>query len=320
MTREGTAGRLPDFAVIGAAKSGTTALFHYLRQHPDVFLPPRQEPSFFAFEGHRLAFRGPSGGDIFDNRYFTDLSSYTALYRDARATQVGDVSPVYLYWPGTAARMKRHVPAMKVCVILRNPVDRAFSAFLHARREGQEPLESFREAITAESKRIDENWGLMWRYADMGFYSRGLREFFDVFTSTNILVLLYEDLAADAADVCGRIAGFIGVHPGFSFDTRVSFNVSGIPRSRRWHRFITESAAVKVLGRTARPIVGERRLRNVQASLLTRNLDRPLLHPSDRRHLQMLFEDEIKELQDLTGRDLSSWLQEPSDREVSVAP
>jgi hypothetical protein len=299
---------LPTFLVIGAAKSGTTALHHYLRQHPDVFLPASQEPSFFSFEGTRPDFRGPGGiAASVNTGAVTDLDAYRDLFRPAggRAAR-GEVSPVYLYWPGTAERILAHVPDVKLCVILRNPVDRAFSAYMHAVREGKEPLE-FPSALVAEPERIAQRWGFLWRYADLGHYTEQLRRFYDVFPASQIHVGLYDDLQRDPVGVCASVQRFIGVDDGFRPDVRVRHNVSGAPRSRAVQQLLSRKGPLRPLATGAAALVGRQRLRRWQVTLHNANL-RTVEFPEDvRAELVDRFSAEIDELAGMIGKDLSHW-------------
>lgn len=303
--------RLPGLLVIGAAKSGTTALYHQLREHPRLYLPPHQEPSFFAFEGKSFEFAGPPGIRVADNAYpITDRTEYLSLYADAGAEILrADVSPAYLYWPGTAGRIARHAPHAKLVAILRNPADRAYSAYLHARREDREPIHDFAAAVDAEPQRVADNWGLIWRYIDQGFYARQLDPYYELFQPEKIKVFLYEDFVADAQRVCEEIARFADVGPMPPLDTSVRYNVSGLPKSRVLHQALS-SAPVLAAGRVMRSFVGEQRLRRTQARLSARNAQPPPpLDADTRRTLIERFAEDIARLEKLIDRDLAAWLR-----------
>lgn len=305
---------LPRFAVIGAAKSGTSALYSYLGQHPEIYLPPRQEPSFFAFEGAEVNFRGPMGVEPAINRIaITNYADYQALFSpgvDCTGTNVcGDISPVYMYWPGTAERMKRHVPEVRIIAILRNPVDRAYSAFVHARRENREPLQVFDDALKAEPWRISKNWGFMWRYVDLGHYEKQLRRYYKLFDPQQIKVILYDDFRNDPARVCVELQTHIGVNGSFIPDTTVLYNVSGVPRSRSVHRWLSRDSWVGRGAAWVSPVIGKERLRRWQARLKNRNLTQEPVPSRSRQELTEYFREEILGLQDLIERDLDSWLK-----------
>lgn len=300
---------LPNFFVIGAAKSGTTALYHYLGQHPQIFLPIVQEPNYFAFGQQANDYVGP-GGSPAPERTIGEAEEYEALFAGSGAISArGDISPLYLYVPGTAERLKDAVPDAKVLVILRNPVDRAYSAYMHACRDAREPISSFLDAVRREPQRVAANWGFLWRYTDMGFYSHRLARYYSVFPSRQVLVLLYDDLVIDAVDVCRRIASFL--HVDFAFTPRVDvrYNVSGIPRSRLAHNLLGRSELIKTAARVLSPYIGYDRLRRLQASLQTRNLQEHRMSVEARSHLLALFEEEIDRLSSMIDRNLQCWRQ-----------
>src|SRR5262245_66695854 len=112
---------MPTFLIIGAGKSGTTSLYHYLKQHPDVYMSPVKEPLFFAFAGQQVSWAG-SGGSRADSRAITSLEHYQALFREgAGRTALGEASSAYVYYPAAAERLRRLVPDAKLIVILRCP-------------------------------------------------------------------------------------------------------------------------------------------------------------------------------------------------------
>src|SRR5262249_10905554 len=156
--------RLPNFLVLGAAKAGTSSLAEYLGQHPQIFLPRGwKELRFFAYEGRRIDYRGP--GDVESNqRTTTDLASYARYFEDARdEIAVGEVSPVYLYHYRRAVdAIARHLGEPRLIIILRNPVDRAFSHWAHLVRDNREELRDFADALAAEERRQDWEWS--WHY------------------------------------------------------------------------------------------------------------------------------------------------------------
>lgn len=304
--------RLPDFFVVGAAKAGTTALHHYLGQHPDLYLHPFQEPSFFAFEREKPSFKGPPGIEPSVNRgAITDLDAYADLFVDARKDQcVGDISPVYLYWPGTAQNIRAWVPDARICVILRHPVDRAYSSFMHAHREGREPISDFECALEAENERIRQGFAFLWRYGDMGMYAPQLRHYYEHFPREQVKVVLYDDLIVDPSSVCQQLQGFIGADSAFTPDASVRHNVSGIPRSRWLHRALDRPPeAIATIARTAVPETGRDYVRRIQAKLRTRNLRRIPLDPQRRLALTERFHADILETQELVRRDLTHWLE-----------
>src|SRR3954452_18181658 len=139
---------MPNFLILGAAKAGTTALYHYLKQHPEVCMSEIKETNFFALMGKPLDFRGP-GDDEHINRFsVTTWGDYQSRFPDRTdARAVGEASPLYLYSPDAPGRIARWMPKAKLVVILRDPVARAYSAFLHLVRGGRGTVRVFGGAL-----------------------------------------------------------------------------------------------------------------------------------------------------------------------------
>ena len=182
---------MPNFLIIGAAKSGTSAIYHYLKQHPQIYMSPIKEPYFFAFEGEKLNFQGP--GLTINESSIKEIESYRNLFQGVSdEVAIGEASTLYLYIPKAPTLIKQYVPNIKLIAILRNPVDRAYSSFMHLIRDQQEPITDFAQALKAEESRIQNNWGFLWRYQDIGFYSVQLKRYFEKFDRSQIKVYLYD--------------------------------------------------------------------------------------------------------------------------------
>ena len=120
----------PNFFILGAAKSGTTALQQYLVQHPDIFMSEPKEPHFFAFPGMRLEFMGPGDDETINRNAITDRNEYYKLFeKSGKARMRGEASVSYLYYSQTAKNIKKAHPEARLLMVLRNPARRAFSAF-----------------------------------------------------------------------------------------------------------------------------------------------------------------------------------------------
>jgi hypothetical protein len=298
---------MPNFLVIGAAKSGTSATYAYLRQHPQVFASERKEPGFFAFEGQRAMFTGP-GDRKYNRGCVTDLERYRQLVRLAAGNvAVGEASTVYLYSPEAPARIRRHVPDVKLLAILRNPVERAYSGYRYLVRDGLERLPSFEAALDAEDDRIRSNWQHIWHHKRLGFYHEQLTRYRDLFPPDQLAVFLYEDLVAAPVQMIQQMFEFLGVASDFTPDVSLKYNVSGTPRSRLLHAALARPNAAKDVVKAFLPAAMRRRMR---ADLMARNI-RPSIPPlaaETRRYLVELYRDDTRKLERLIERDLSHWL------------
>jgi len=266
-----------------------------------------KEPRFFALKGQTLAFNGP--GDMSRFHFVTELEQYEALFDGVRTEKaVGEASPWYLYVPQSAERIKHHLPNAKLIAILRDPVDRAYSNFLHAQREELEPLADFTAAMDAEADRIAQNWSYRWHYKQKGFYFNQVKRYFDIFGQDRVKVYLYDDLKADPRQLLQNICGFLGVDETFEWDTSQRFNVAGTPRNRAVAGALERSRRLAPLVRRSE---GLRRLaRSMKDTFAAANTaPAPKLSPVVRARFIAEYHDDVLQLQDLLDRDLSTWLE-----------
>lgn len=294
---------MPNFLIIGAAKAGTTSLYGYLEQHPQVYMSSIKEPRFFALEGEKLDFRGPA--QSINHTSVTTLAEYFQLFEEATAqTAIGEASTVYLSHPLAAERIKHYIPDVKLIAVLRDPAERAFSSYLHLVRDGYETL-SFAEALEAEPVRIKENWQPLWYYKERGFYYRQLQKYFEIFKSEQIKIYLYEDLAKNGTEITQDISRFLEIDNNFTPDLTRK-NVSGIPKNRLVQNLLTKKNPLKSV---LKPLLPESLRQSVIENLSKRNLGaKPTLSPQMRQNLIAIYREDILKLQDLIQRDLSSWL------------
>jgi hypothetical protein len=292
---------LPTFLIIGAARSGTTSLYDYVRQHPDVYASPVKEPNFFAVEGGPVQHRGPGEEEL---HWITDLHAYTALFRNApvgRAT--GEASTLYLYSSKAPARIQRYVPDVRLVAILRNPVERAYSAFTYLRERGSEPRASFLDALAAEDERVAQNWSHIWHYRRMGLYYEQLSRYYERFGADQIRVFLYEELVDDPGRIVRQLFEHIRVDPAFEARTSVRRNISGEPR----YRFLAPILSPNRLTTRLRPLLAGR-LDPLVTRIKQRAMVKPPMPEAAMRQLNFFYRSDVERLGDLIGRDLRSWL------------
>lgn len=274
----------PTFLLIGAAKSGTTALYRYLQQHPEVFLTTPKEPRFFAFEGQTPTFNGLRGTE-WKKDFRTRREDYQALFTGAEGKAAGEASVMYLSEPGTAERIRRYVPDVKLMVILRNPVERAYSNFAYMRAEGREPIADFSEALEAEEERRRDNWISWFFYQGRGMYGQLLEPYYALFPREQIRVWLYEDLVADAGRVVREAFGYLGVDQDFPAAVDRRHNET---RAYRFPALARWAGAASAIGRW-------------------NTLPKPAFPEAARKRLQESFREDRQRLERLIRRDLRHW-------------
>jgi len=300
---------LPNFLIIGAAKSGTSALYRYLKQHPDIYMSPIKETHFFSYKDSPPNAQGP--GDTV-NEAVTDYETYISLFQEVTTeSAIGEASPTYIYIPRAPELIQEFVPEAKLIGILRQPADRAFSAFMHVTRDNREPITDFSEALTLEEERSANNWGPIWHYLKMGFYYEQLRRYYDRFDYQQLRIYLYEDFSANPMATLKDIFEYLGVDPSFAPDTRIRANVSGVKKNKMLG-LMTEQlfARPNPIRYASRRIINEEFRWRFTQNIRNRNLERQRIPPEIRHELTQLYHDDILKLQDLIGRDLSVWLND----------
>ena len=294
---------LPNFIVIGVAKAGTTSLYRYLDQHPQVFMYPEKGTNFFGYEDAR-AWPDTDGSEPpllrhFRVRTFEEYAASFAGATDERA--IGEVSPQYFRCPSAAQRIRETLPDVKLVVSLRNPADRAFSGFLMRTRRG-EVVGSAYEDLSPEASHVRE-----------GLYYQRLKRYFDAFSRDQIKVYLFDDLKRDPAGIVVDLMEYIGVDTAFVPDTAVRYNPASVPRSRTLNRLYFHPALV----RTAKAMLPEGG-QSLAKRLRARNLQSPPTFPPDlRASLLAFYRDDILALEELIDRDLSVWLKSSSPAVVA---
>ena len=298
--------RTPDFLVVGTARAGTTALHSYLRQHPDIFLPKLNEPCFFVFEGGSNKFN--KGKFAFAIRHFNE---YQQLFSRAEANQkIGEMSTPYLYlFEKTISTVKKYFndyAEIKIIILLRNPVDRAYSQYKWRVRDGREPLH-FEEAIKEEKARMNANYSFDYYYVDRGFYYEQVKAYQANFK--NVHFVYFDDFNSEPFPVLKDICRFLGVNENVNFKKIKRQNESAAPRSKSLSKLATSESALKFKLWFALPDVIRSNVRRLFSKMNTKKTGVKKMNPLTRQQLIETYRDDIVALQQLTGRDLSEWLK-----------
>lgn len=191
------------FLIGGTQKGGTTALDGYLREHPEVCMADAKEAHFFDNEA---AFANGT----------PDYGAYHSLFAPSMGHRVtGEATPIYMYWKPAAARIAEYNPDMKLIVLLRNPIERAYSHWNMEHSRNADPV-PFTEAVQTETERCREAAPYQHRvfsYADRGFYTGQLRRLRQHFPEDQLLVLKSEELRAEPGRALERVARFLDIMP-----------------------------------------------------------------------------------------------------------
>jgi Sulfotransferase family len=293
----------PDFLVIGAARCGTTALTSFLAEHPDVFVSTPKEPHFLAFPEGAPRFLGVGDDDLINRAVVRDEQGWRDLFRGRPEPRRGEGSVTTLAYPGASIpAIERYcAPGCRLVVMLRDPVDRAFSSWLYLRSRGHD-AGSFEECLAAEETRTREGWSHMWQLARLSRYAEQLAPFVDAF-GDRLLVVVQEEFAADPRGGLRRVLDFLEVDPDVDIDPTRPINAAGLPRSRAVTSALNAVRRSPALRRLVTAAVPHRQRERIR----TASVDRTTVDPATRARLAALLADDVRRLEDLLGRRLTSW-------------
>lgn len=285
---------LPNFMIIGVAKAGTTSLFRYLDQHPQVFMCPIKGTNFFGYEDARQWQWSDEGAPpLLRNFPVRTIEAYKAAFAGAAdELAIGEAAPQYLRCPTAAQRIHASIPEVKLIASLRNPADRAFSGFLMRTRRGEAVKSLYRE-LTPEASHVRES-----------FYYQRLKRYFDLFPRDQIKILIFEEFKQDATRAMSDVFGFLGVDRNHMLDTSTAHNAAAVPRSRLLNRLFYHPTMIRI-AKAGFPQSLQRMAKQVRQQ----NQKKPPQFPADlRASLLDLYRDDIRRLEQLLDRDLSIWL------------
>jgi hypothetical protein len=302
--------RLPQFVIAGAPKAGTTALHAALATHPGLYLSPVKEPKYYLTDGRPPPLnrqRGP--GDAHSAReWMWRREEYLHLFDGAPAGTVrGESTPFYLYDRDAHARLAADVPGIKVIVVVRDPVDRVISNFVHLRADGLEPEPDFITAVRLEEARIAAGWAPFWHYRGLSRYGAQLRDLYRHVPRKNVFLLRYRQLVDSPRQTLDRVSDFLGVEQGVAHTVDPE-NVKPFVADGRGYRLLSRAVrAGAALGAYAPPQVWRQASRPLLAALHARAVQRPALPVDVRREVLEPLVPDIELLEELTGESFDDW-------------
>ena len=296
---------LPNFLIVGAAKCGTSSLHNYLNQHPDVFMPSYNELGMKVKEPRFLI------KDLVKDRLHNgvwDLESYQALFNNVvNEKAIGESTVLYLYYYNEAIKnIKKYLgDDVKIIIMLRNPVDRAFSAYTHVSRSLKEPL-SFEEALEVEEIRLENDITLtpMVMYKDMGLYHNMVSAYIENFK--NVHVVMHEDFLQNTKAVVKLTLAFLGILRSVELDTDSKYNVGG--KSWRFSflkQFFMKDNVIKKVLRIIFPKTLRKRFRVFLEYFLKEKV-KPI-NTGTKKELISFFRSDVEKLEKLLNIDLKNW-------------
>ena len=281
-----------DFLVVGTAKAGTTTLYETLSKHPGIFIPQCKECRYFSCTLGEFAGPGPQ----YANNVIRSLGEYTELFKKAKPGQLcGDISPDYLYYHKNAIPkiLEEKNDQIPIIIVLRNPIDRAYSSYLYHVRDGREKL-SFEDALDAEDERRRANWAWGWFYIEGGLYAEQVKAYTDNFE--RVLLLLFEkDIVTGQATE--KILHFLNLEAVPKVVKNIHTNTSGYPKNRLLHQVITRVLTDDLIVRKVKDAIKVTPLyagsRRIYRKILEANLRKENMSEKTREMLKEKFQDNV---------------------------
>ncbi|HZW62689.1 MAG TPA: sulfotransferase [Flavobacteriaceae bacterium] len=292
-----------DFFLVGAARSGTTFIYNYLNNHPNVFLPNVKEPNFFSeVESYiKEDYAAPEKNKVYHSKIINSRKIYDALYLNSKANQIkGDISPSYLWDLNTAQKIYEHNAEAKIMISLRNPIDRAFSHYKMNYYIGMEQHKNFKKALEAEVK---PKWGGSNEYLKMSLYYNQIKKYFDVFPASQIKVIIYEEWIENIETTMREITSFLGIEnkPVKLQETKIEKNKVGYLRHAKFLNVVRNSPLKKV----ARQILTQSDIDKIKQTLFVSESKSVSLDPKTREELRAYFAEDIARLSKMLNVDFT---------------
>lgn len=300
---------------MGTPKAGTTSLYYSLIQHPEIFMSYVKEPNFFLAQSSKINRHSIKGID-----WINKHDDYCELFRKGKGKKaIGEASVSYLYNHKIAVPgIKKYLGDPKIIIMLRDPVERTFSAYSHWVLENWENR-SFEDAILAENVNTYKMPGFkdIFPYMKNGFYFDQVKTYMENFT--HVGVFLFDDLKNDAVALSQSVYTFLGVDQQFIPDVN-KYNITGIPKNKILLKSVTGLIAVAKRLQIPKKIINlnERRWQNLSAKmkavLYSKLLVKPEMNPETASYLRDQYREDIHNLGKLIGRDLSNWMYKSSKK------
>ena len=286
-----------DFFIVGAPKAGTTSLYHYLNEHPQIEMSLQKEPDYFSDKAIQ------SQGLYYSKNRIDTEEKYNGLFNTQKKDVIfGEGSVSYLFYPTVAQDIKAYNPIAKIIIMLRNPIDRAFSHYLMDYRLGL-VSDSFEDIINKKSR--DKNAHLFYQqYIKVGEYATQLKRYFDIFDKENILLVDYEDFKSDVTGTVNSVYSFLNVSTEFSADVNNKHNTFTMPKNK----LIRFMYSFVVIRKSISFIFPKNILKTIRFSLFKKD-KKPKLLEETSNQLKHYFSNNVRLLESIIGKDYSKWIK-----------
>lgn len=314
--------REPNFFIVGAPKAGTTSLYYYLDQHPDIYMSPIKEPCYFSFEMRAENFEASHRARAFElqerahkyqngllekNRVggiFCEWPDYLRLFEGATAEcAIGEASVCYLWSKTAAAAISSRIPHARIIMVLRSPADRAFSQYMHHLSDGHTTMQ-FREYVRACLRHSGEGFGVHEPFLELGFYAEQVQRYLNFFPREQIHIWLYEETKASPREFFREVLEFLDVDTAFRPDMSLRYNEPQIARMVGPKRVLKKMGIWEMLKRHT-----PARIKAQVRPAVYRPTGSLTMDAQDRALMLEFYRNDIHRLEEILDRDLSLWLK-----------
>jgi len=287
----------PNFFIVGTPKAGTTSLYHYLEEHPEVYMSPIKETNYFSqidIKAQHL---------YYNETHVNTAEEYEAQFKgvtDEKA--IGEASVSYLFYPGVPGRIKEFNPDAKIIMVLRNPIDRGFSHYLMDKRLGFVKL-SLEDVFNGKGSSPLTDLFYQ-QYIGLGFYFEQVKRYLDIFGERQVKVFLYEDITSDIDKVVKDIYSFLEVNDTYKPALDQKHNVFLAPKSP----IVEQLYALRSFRKVIKKLFPENLQNKIKNKFFAKE-KKPVLNATLKAKLQKLFDEDIRKTSQLLNKDLSHWLR-----------
>lgn len=287
----------PNFFIVGTPKAGTTSLYHYLEEHPEVFMSPIKETNYFSYDEIK------NQGLYYNEEHISSIVEYENQFKEVKNEKaIGEASVSYLFYDTVPRKIKEFNPDARIIMILRNPIDRAFSHYLMDSRLGF--TNRSLEAIIDNNDKSAKNQLYYQQYISIGLYYDQVKRYLDIFGEKNVKVFMYEDIVTDIRGVIREIYNFLQVDTRYNANTEKKHNVFLAPKNP----LIQKLYASKAIRGITKKIFSSGLQSKIKNTFFSKE-KKPILDIGLKTKMLDLFRGDIQKTAALINRDLSNWLR-----------
>ena len=299
--------KLPNFLIVGAAKAGTTSLYQYLKEHKDIYLSDRKEGQFLS----KMEDFNGAHTDSYNKNICKSLKQYGSFFNDVKnETRIGDISPDYLYfYKNTIKSIDIYLASKpKIIIILRNPIDRAFSQYTFYYQQFLEEF-SFNDAIAKEEERKNENWRIGYRYLELGLYYKQVKNFQDKYDT---LIIDFDDLKTNRDGVLKQILIFLDLDTEIKLKDNSVHNNSGLPKNIFIYKilaFIRNNIIFRsILKPFMQLLISKKTYQMMISKIFNITNKKVKIDLKTRDKLKKYYHDDVSMLQKIVDFDVMKWV------------